>query len=290
MRKDRRKTARLCWLLPLGIAWASPALAQPGAPQAQVSGAQGAAGEAEKADTLRKAAQNPIASLISVPFQWNSNFNIGPYDRTQSLLNIQPVVPVKVQESWNLIMRFITPVLSQPDTTAPEKGTFGLGDMNPTFFLSPAKAGKLIWGFGPAFVLPTATDPSLGQGKLSIGPSFVGLVQPKKWTLGVLASNVWSVAGKADRPEVNQFLLQYFINYNMAKGYYVTLQPIVTSNWRAEEGEKWTVPFGGGLGRVFKLGPQPVNINFQAYYTPVRPTGASSFTIRAQYTMLYPKS
>jgi hypothetical protein len=224
-----------------------------------------------------------------VPFQWNSNFNIGPYDRTQSVLNVQPVVPVRAQ-NWNLIMRFITPVVDQPDTSAPEKGTFGLGDLNPTFFLSPSKPGRLIWGFGPALILPTATDPALGQGKLSIGPSFVGLAQTKKWTLGVLTSNVWSVAGKADRTEVNQFLLQYFINYNMAKGYYITLQPIVTANWRAEEGEKWTVPIGGGLGRVFKLGPQPVNINFQVYYTPVRPTGASSFTIRAQYTMLYPKS
>jgi len=268
----------LLGLLLLGIGLAFPA------------GSQAQTSEAEKAETLRKAAQNPIASLISVPFQWNSNFNIGPHDRTQSVLNIQPVVPVRAHEDWNLIMRFITPVVNQPDTAAPEKGTFGLGDLNPTFFLSPSKTGKLIWGFGPALVLPTATDPALGQGKLSIGPSFVALVQSKKWTLGALTSNVWSVAGKADRAEVNQFLLQYFVNYNMARGYYLTFQPIITANWKAEEGEKWTVPFGGGLGRVFKLGPQPVNINFQAYYTPVRPTDTSSFTIRAQYTMLYPKS
>ena len=126
--------------------------------------------------------------------------------------------------------------------------------MVPTFFLSPKKPGKLIWGLGPVFQLPTATSTYLGQGKLGIGPSAVALMQPGHWTLGVLFNNVWSVAGSGSRPAVNQFLLQYFINYNLKKGWYITWQPTLTANWEATNGGRWVVPFGGGLGRIMKLG------------------------------------
>ena len=160
--------------------------------------------EEEQAKALAKAVQNPVASLISVPLQNNTNFDIGPNDRTQNILNIQPVIPVRVSKNWNLIMRIVTPVIYQPsiaslvipvNTPLNHLGTLGLGDMNPTFFLSPAKPKKLIWGVGPAFLLPTATDNVLGQGKWSIGPSVVGLVQPGHWTIGILINNVWSFAG-----------------------------------------------------------------------------------------------
>ena len=167
---------------------------------------------ATNSDALRKAAQNPVASLISVPFQNNNNFNIGPHERTQDVLNIQPVIPIKLSNKWNLITRTILPIVWQPYPSASTGGEYGLGDLNPSFFLSPGKPGKLIWGVGPALVIPTATNTILGQGKFSIGPSIVLLTQPGHWTLGVLANNVWSVAGDGSRPAVNQFLLQYFIN------------------------------------------------------------------------------
>ncbi len=162
------------------------------------------ASEEEQAKELAKAVQNPVASLISVPLQNNTNFDIGPNHRTQNILNIQPVIPVRVSKNWNLIMRIITPIIYQPsiaslvipvNTPLNHLGTLGLGDMNPTFFLSPAKPKKLIWGVGPTFLLPTATDNVLGQGKWSIGPSVVGLVQPGHWTIGILINNVWSFAG-----------------------------------------------------------------------------------------------
>jgi hypothetical protein len=253
---------------------------------------------ATNSEALRNAAQNPIANLISVPLQENWNFGIGPADRVQNVLNIQPVIPVKLSKDWNLIVRWITPVVYQPITVQPPTpdmqttGVYGLGDMNPSFFLSPAKPGKLIWGVGPTFVLPTATNTTyLGQGKLSLGPSVVLLVQPPHWTIGVLANNVWSVAGHSDlnKPAVNQFLLQYFVNYNMKKGWYFTTQPILTANWRATDSNVWTVPFGGGVGRIMKLGFQPVNISAQLYGNAVHPAGTSPWGLRFQFVLLFPK-
>jgi hypothetical protein len=244
---------------------------------------------ANTTESLQKATQNPVANLISVPVQNNSDFGIGPYDRTQDVLNIQPVIPMKLNEKWNLITRIIQPVVWQPYSSQPTGGEYGLGDMNPTFFLSPGKPGKLIWGAGPAFVLPTATSDVTGQGKFSIGPSFVALAQPGHWTVGALVNNVFSLAGSTHRPYVNQMLLQYFINYNLKKGYYITIQPILTADWRAASGNTWTVPFGGGVGRIMKLGFQPVNITAQFYGNAVYPSGSSPWSMRLQIAFLFPK-
>ncbi len=188
------------------------------------------------AEALQKAVQNPVASLISVPVQNNSNFSVGPYDRAQDVLNIQPVIPINVSKDWMLITRTIQPIVWQPYPNQGTGGEYGLGDMNPSFFLSPRKSGKLIWGVGPAFVIPTATNDILGQGKFSLGPSVVVLTQPGHWTLGALTNNVWSVAGSGGRPVVNQMLTQYFITYQLKKGWYVSSSPIITANWRASSG------------------------------------------------------
>lgn len=248
-----------------------------------------ASGDESQAEALQKAVQNPVASLISVPLQNNTNFGIGPYNRTQDVLNIQPVIPVRLSEKWNLISRIIQPLVWQPYPTQTTGGEYGFGDMNPSFFLSPAKPGKLIWGAGPAIVIPTATNAILGQGKLSLGPSVVLLTQPPHWTLGVLVNNVWSVAGSGGRPSVNQMLLQYFINYNLKHGWYTTIQPIITANWQATNGNVWTVPFGGGIGRIMKLGFQPVNIQAQFYGNAVSSKGASPWSMRLQIAFLFPK-
>jgi hypothetical protein len=215
---------------------------------------------------LLSAFQNPVASLVSVPLPNNTNFDIGPGNRTQNVLNIQPVIPIRISKKWNLISRVITPIIYEPSipslifqASSPfnHLGTMGLGDINPTFFLSSATPKKLIWGVGPAFLLPTTTDNVLGQGKWSIGPSVVALVQPGHWTAGALINNVWSFAGAnrtlqfpsqllpcgycglsvglSNTTDVNQMLLQYFINYNLKKGWYIAVQPISTANWREAE-------------------------------------------------------
>jgi hypothetical protein len=275
------------------------------------SRAQQAASAAGGEQDLQKASQNPVASLISVPLQNNSNFGIGPFDRTQNVLNIQPVIPLRASENVNLIIRWIAPVLYQPapgtanlqvygideDTPAyfaaqsvqANAAVGGFGDMMPTFFLSPAKPHKLIVGVGPVFVLPTATSKVLGQGKFSIGPSVVALLQPGHWTFGALINNVWSVAGPSDRKSVNQMSLQYFVNYNLDKGWYLTSAPIITANWRGSSGNVWTVPFGGGVGRIMRLGFQPVNISAQFYGNAAYPTSGSPWQMRLSIAFLFPK-
>ena len=249
---------------------------------------------AANADELRKEAQNPIASLISVPVQNNNNLGINPGNRAQDVLNIQPVIPLKVNDNWNLIIRWITPIIYQPlpaPSPLPQVGVSGLGDMQPTFLLSPSKPSKLIWGVGPIIQMPTATSQYLGQGKLALGPNIVALMMPGHFVLGVFVNNIWSVAGSGSRPNINQMLLQYFVNYNMKKGWYLTAQPIITANWNtpAPSGSVWTVPFGAGVGRIMKLGFQPVNINVQAYGNAVHAPGASPWGVRATFALLFPK-
>ena len=256
---------------------------------------EGQASGSDNTDALRKAAQNPVASLISVPFQDNWNFGIGPNERIQNILNIQPVIPISMGGNWNLIIRWISPVIYQPvdvpQASGPPvlPGYYGLGDMQPAFFMSPKK-GKLIWGVGPQLLLPTATKTGvLGQGKFGMGPTAVVLVQPDKWTLGFLVNNVWSLAGNSHLPDVNQFLLQYFINYNLPKGWYITWQPTLTANWKATNGGRWVVPVGGGIGRIMRLGAQPVNLTAQFYGNAVHPPGGSPWSMRLQIAFLFPK-
>jgi hypothetical protein len=221
--------------------------------------------------------------------QNNTNFDAGPFNRTQNVLDIQPVIPVNISSYWKVIVRIVQPVTWQPYPNQNTGGEYGFGDMAPDFFFSPRHPGKLMWGIGPAFAIPTATNNVLGQGKFSIGPSAVVLVQPGKWTIVNLVNNVWSVAGSGSRPPVNQMLDQYFITRNLNKGWYVTSAPIITANWNASKGNVWTVPFGGGVGRVQKLGNQPVNWKVEFFGDAVHPQGGSSWSMRLTLALLYPK-
>ena len=244
---------------------------------------------ADENEDLAKQTQNPVADLISLPFQNNINFNLGPHDRTQNILNIQPVVPFNLTQKWNLITRTIAPVIYQPDITQSSGGEFGLGDINMTFFLSPRKAGKVVWGVGPIISLPTATDKTLGTDKWSAGPSIVALTMPGPWVIGFLANNIWSFAGDDDRDDVNQFLFQYFVNYNFQGGWYLSSSPINTANWEADDGNKWTVPIGGGGGKLFRVGKQPINFQTQAFYNVEKPDFGPDWQLRLQLQFLFPK-
>ncbi|HEV3330845.1 MAG TPA: neuromedin U [Bryobacteraceae bacterium] len=255
--------------------------------------------------------QNPVGDLISVPFQNNINFPIGEFSRVQDVLNIQPVVPIPANEDWLVISRWITPVVYQPNlgsscrtsgelanetcearesNSAQAGGANGLGDLNPSFFLSPARPGKLIWGLGPAFLMPTATDPTLGQGKWGAGPSIVLLTQPQHWTLGFLSNNVWSFAGNKGRPRVNQFLTQYFVTRNMEHGWFVTSSPILTANWRAQRDNQWLIPFGGGFGKITRFFDQPMVWQIHAYYNAIHPRDLPypKWQVRLQVALLFP--
>jgi hypothetical protein len=250
---------------------------------------------ADDDEELRAKTQNPIGSLYSLPFE--NNFDFGAEDGNAYILNIQPVLPFTVG-SVNLINRIILPVAYVPGFVeglpgipqgVPGDGKFGLSDLNYSLFLSPASPGKVIWGLGPSLTFPTATDDQLGSGKWSAGPTAVILTQPKPWSLGVLARNIWSFAGEDERTDVNQFLLQPFVNYNLSGGWYLASDPIMTANWDAADGQKWTVPLGAGVGRMFKMGSQPINTRLGAYYNVEKPDGAPDGLVRFTIQFLFPK-
>jgi opacity protein-like surface antigen len=251
------------------------------------SGAGGSAKPSEGED-LSKKSQNPIADLVSMPFQSNTNFNAGPFNRTQEILNIQPVVPLHLNADWNLISRTIIPLVSQPNPLF-NSSTNGIGDVTQSLFLSPTHPGELIWGVGPVFTAPAASDPILGTGKVLFGPTAVLLTTPGHWVIGVLLNNQWSVGGNPLRPPVNTFLAQPFVNYNMADGWFLTTSPVITANWLAASGQQWTVPIGGGIGRVFRLGAQPISAYVSAYYNAIRPTGTSDWQLRTSLSLLFPE-
>ena len=241
---------------------------------------------------LAKAAQNPIADMISLPFQNNTNFDVGPLKKTQNILNIQPVYPVNLNPEWNLITRTIVPVISQPPFTASQDRTNGIGDIQFSAFFSPRQAtGGWVWGVGPIVQLNTATDDRLGQGVWGVGPTAVALNIGKTWVYGALVNNVWSVEKDANRPSVNQMLVQPFVNYNFADapGRYLTFAPIITANWEADSGQQWTVPLGGGIGQIMRWGRQPVNLQAAAYYNVERPDFAARWQLRLQLQFLFPK-
>ena len=239
---------------------------------------------------LAKQAQNPIANLISLPFQNNTNFGIGPDDETQNILNVQPVWPFSIGDEWNLITRTIFPVVSQPDILTGGEGRInGLGDTTFTGFLSPKNSARLTWGVGPIFLLPTATDDALGSDKWGAGASAVLLTMPGNWVVGSLISNLWSVAGSGDQ-DINLFTWQYFVNYNLANHWYLTSAPIITANWEANSNNRWTVPFGGGVGKIIKIGKLPVNAQASAYYNVESPATGADWQLRLQLQFLFPKS
>ena len=241
------------------------------------------------AKALAKAAQNPIANMISLPLQNNYNTGIGPDDDWQNVLNVQPVYPFALGDNWNVITRTIIPVISQPEVlTGGEGRVDGIGDVNFTAFFSPSVASKVTWGVGPAVVLPTASNDVLGSDKWSAGPALVVLAMPGQWVVGSLFSQVWSFGGGGPQ-DVSLFTWQYFINYNLPKGWYLSTSPIMTANWEASSSDTWTVPLGAGVGKIFKIGKQPLNLQAHAYKNVVSPTYGADWQFRLQLQLLFPK-
>ncbi len=243
------------------------------------------------AEELAKLAQNPVGNLISVPFQNNANLNYGPEKGTQNILNIQPVIPISVNSEWNIITRTIVPVISMPSLGPGIDRKDGVGDTVFTAFLSPAKPGHWIWGAGPVVQIPTNSSSELGNRNWGLGPSFVvlHLAHGDPWVYGALVNNVWSLTSDRTGGSYNNGLIQPFVNYNFKDGLYLTSAPILTVNWKAESGQQWTVPLGGGVGKIFHLGKLPVNTQVSAYYNVVRPDDGPNWQIRAQVQFMFPK-
>ncbi len=203
-------------------------------------------------------------------------------------LNIKPVYPVNLGKV-NLINRFILPVIYQQERVEGEGSEFGLGDFTYQAFFSPAEPKKLIWGVGPALVFPTHTNDRLGVDKWSAGPAAVALAKPGPWLVGGLIQNVWSYAGDSGASDVNIFSFQYFINYNFKNGWYISSTPTITADWEADSDDRWTVPFGGGVGKLVHFGKQPVDLKLQGFWNAEKPSGASDWSLQFQVKLLFPK-
>ena len=240
--------------------------------------------------SLARQLSNPVASLISVPFQFNYNHNIGPEDEGQNVtMNFQPVVPIPITEDWNVISRTILPVTWQGDVFPGAGSQFGLGDTLQSLFVSPQAPGPggLIWGLGPVFLLPTATDDLLGSGKWGAGPTGVALVQKGQWTIGVLANHVWSFAGDEERLDVNQTFLQPFVAYTTKDAWTFSLNTESTYNWEAEA---WSVPINGLVTKLITIGDQPISIGGGVRYWATSPdAGPEGFGFRFVVTLLFPR-
>ena len=234
---------------------------------------------------------NPVADLITIPVQMTWDRNIGVRDDGWRLqTNIQPVVPFELNADWNLITRTILPVTYQDDI-APRAGSqFGLGDLSMSLFFSPKKLapGAFIWGVGPILVLPTASDDLLGSEKWSAGPAAVALTMRGPWTMGMLANQVWSCAGKSDRSDVNYTFLQPFVAFSTPSAYTLSLQVESTYNW---ETEKWSVPVTASLAKLVHWDKLPVSLSAGVGYWAESPdSGPEGFRFRLQANFVLPKS
>ena len=240
----------------------------------------------DSSSDLSKQAANPLADLMSFPFQNNLNMNYGQYDRNLNVLNIQPVIPLA---GGKIISRTIIPIVWMPDFSS-ESGMLssGLGDMVLTAFYTPES--KTTWGIGPVVEIPTGGE-TRGSQKWSIGPSFVMLVQPGDWTFGILVNNAWSIAGNSDKKDVNHMLLNLFLVRQLGNGWYANSAPIITADWTAAADNKWIIPLGLGGGKLLFLGGKlPVNLQTQIYYNVVKPDFGPDWQWRMQIQVLLPKT
>lgn len=240
---------------------------------------------ADEASDLAKKLSNPLAAMISVPFQLNYDQGFGPSSGDQWLLNVQPVVPISLNEEWNLISRTIVPIKTQDNKFGPSGTQFGLGDTTQSLWFSPKEPtpAGLIWGVGPVFYLPTATDPLLGAGKWGAGPTFVGLVQNGPWTVGALGNHIWSFGGT----DINSSYIQPFLSYTTSNSWSYTLNTESTYNWNTNE---WSVPINAMVSKLVNFSGQRVSLQAGARYYAVSSTGgATGWGGRLAATFLFPR-
>lgn len=264
-----------------------------------------AAQERPSTTDLSKQSQNPVGSLAAAPFQFN--FNTGGFlqDRTLMVLNFQPVMPFRLDKNYNVIVRPIVPYVSVPLLLGESRG--GFGDAQLQLYLAPAK-GNLIWGIGPSFSFPTATNAFVSTGSWAAGPNAVLSLTTGKWVLGVLALNLWTFADDGDLidevdfldidplldrdgdREVNQLTIQPFINWNFGTGWALSTAPVITSDWDKSSGNRWTVPLGMGISRTTLLGTRPIILIGRYYHNVVRSDFGAANQVQIQVNFLFPKA
>jgi hypothetical protein len=252
---------------------------------ASAAGAQ-TASPADSGGDLAKKLSNPVADLISVPFQFNYNGGFPQGDGEQYYLNVQPVIPISISRKWNVISRTIVPIYSQ-DISDAEGRQVGLGATTQSFFLSPKEPGRhgVIWGVGPAFLIPTATD-DIATNQWGAGITGVALKQSGPWTVGALGNHLWSLTGDEEDGDISVTFLQPFVSYSTPKATSFTLNTESTYDW---ENEQWSVPINAVVGQVVKIGRRPVQFSVGARYWAKAPeAGPEGWGARFQITLLFP--
>jgi len=246
------------------------------------------AGEHAKTESdLAKQSQNPVANLISLPLQYNYYTAGGLGENSEMVLNVQPVLPVPIGERWLVISRTIVPFVSIPFGDGFQSG--GTADIEEEAFFTKTEPEKLTWGVGPIFSFPTASNRFARTGQWGMGPTAVALVTPGPWVIGLLANNVWRIGGRASNGHVlNNFTLQPFINFNLPLAWAISTAPLITADWSAPEGERWTVPIGVGVSKITHIGDQPMSFELQYYHNLKNPTPAGAEQLRLEATLLWP--
>ena len=244
---------------------------------------------AEDDAELQKKLSNPIADLVTVPFQWTTTAGVGPFERPQHALNIQPVYPVKLGKAL-LINRAIVPILSNPGATPGQDRATGLGDITYEAFFVPPSSGGLLWGAGPILQLRTASNDQLGSGKWAAGPAFVVVTQPDPWTVGVLLTQRWSFAGDDQRAKVNETEIQPVLSYRLNARHTLSYAGTIRADWeQSRASQRWTVPLGATYSTLVRHGSMPVNYIVGAGYNVIRPDGGGDWSVRVQVNFILAK-
>ena len=267
---------RVVAVLPIAALWGSQSLAQSGTPISDTD--------------LSKETENPVTRQITLPLRYEADFLDGAYKATMETFEIdQAVVPFRLNDDWALITRTKLPAEAQPPKNLGDHWVEGLSNGYTTFFLSPEHGSGFYWGVGPVLYYPTATNSALGVNKWGSGPSAAFLHEDASpWVFGAVINNIWSIGGppgSSDR--TNELLLNPVLSYHFADGWSVSSSPNITANWIVS-GNKWTVPVGGGFGKVVRVGEQPIKLALDAYYNAIRPNaGNETWLLQATLTFIF---
>ena len=265
---------RIAPVIAVGVFWTGQSVAQSAAPLSDTE--------------VSKEVENPVTRRITLPLRYEADFLDGAYNKTKDTFSIdQAVVPFRLNEDWALITRTKLLAIVQPPKKLGDHWAAGLSNGYTTFFLSPEQGQDFYWGVGPVLYYPSATNSTVGVNKWGSGPSAAFIKEDESpWVFGAVANNIWSFGGppgSSDR--TNQLLLNPFVSYHFAEGWSAGSSPNITTNW-INSGGKWTVPVGGGFGKVVRLGEQPVKLDLDAYYNAIRPKAANE-TWLLQVTMTF---
>ena len=262
----RRGLARAACSLALAAACAAPASAED---------------TGQSLEALAQQKLNPFADAINLPA--TVSFGFGPGHDVQPSLTFQPRIPLSLSEDWRVVTRSNVPIIDIP---GPD-GVTGLGDVNVSLFLTPARTGSLVWGAGPILQFPTATDEALGTGKWAAGPTAGLFYVDGPWLNGMLVSHLWSFAGPATREDVSLTQIEVKFSYEFSSGWYIDTDPVMTYDWKAPSNQGWTIPVGLDVGKSFKIGHQGMSLQLGAYYNAKKPDGTADWFLQTQFTLIY---